>query len=229
MTATSSVAVLPVAAFPGAAASSSVTVAVTGVNATGAVGTATGIGLTNAIATGVYATGVINAVSASGGGQTQTAQGFLLGFGPVASSPIGGYLGAGAGALVTPTGVFATGVVGTARVDTVLYPSGVFATGAIGTATASGNIIILATGVAGYGVVSSVAVVIGNNTVAVFGTPIYALLGRVTVLNTSGSGILVSGVYATGRVGNVYVRQYTPVSWIGINTAQSPSWTAVIT
>jgi len=229
MPATSSVAELPVAAFPGEASSSSVTVAVTGVKATGTTGTAVAVGGVNVLPSGVFATGVINRVSASGGGQTQTAQGFLLGFGPVAALPIASYEGAGAGALVTPTGVFATGVVGTARVDTIIYVTGVSATGAIGVATASGNIVILATGVAGFGVVSSVGVVTGDNTVAVFGTPIFARLGRVTVLDPSGAGVEAFGVYAIGRIGNVYIRQYTPVSWVSVRTIQSPSWTDVIT
>ena len=259
MPAASPVAKRPVAAFPGASSSASVTVNVTGVNATVAVGTATGVGGVRVFASGVFATGVVNAVSASSGGQTQAVQGFLLGFGPVADFPIAGFLGAGAGSVAAPIGVFATGVIGTAKVDTVIYATGVNATGAIGTVTASGSIVISVSGVAGFGVVANVAVVVVDPTVAaqgfllgfgpvadfpiagflgagagavigaVFGTPIFARLGSVTVLVSSGSGVEAFGVYATGRVGDVYVRTYLPVSWVGINTAQSPGWTAVIT
>ena len=83
--------------------------------------------------------------------------------------------------------------------------------------------------IAGFGVVASVAVVLGDNTVAVFGTPIFARLGSVTILDPSGSGVVAVGVYANVRVGNVYIRQYNPVSWVSVRTIQSPGWTAVIT
>ena len=229
MTATSSVAVLPVAVFPGASSTSSVTVNVTGVNATGATGTATAIGGTNAIVVGVYATGVINSVSASGSGQTQRPQGFLLGFDPIASSPVAGFIKAGYGSVAAPIGVFATGRIGNVGVGTIVYASGVSAPGIIGSVSAGGTIVITVSGVVGYGVVSRPAVVIGINTVAVFGTPIYALLGDVTVSTITGAGVAPFGVYAVGKIGTVYVRQYTPVSWVNINTVQSPGWRAVIT
>jgi len=205
---------LAVATFQ-AKATADVTVALTGVSATGAVGTdavlhdqaVTGVAATATVGTTAPSTTVAvtgNAATASVGSVTPSAS-------------------------VSLTGVVATTSVGTTAPSTTVAVTGVEATGAVGTVTASigGDITAPVTGVSSTGTVGTLApsttvATTGVSAAGAVGTVVPASLATITgVVGTAAAGTLtpsttvtVSGVAAAAAVGGV--APGTAVGLIGV-------------
>lgn len=172
------------------------TVSVTGVSATGQVGTV--VGKTGAVAapTGVAGTGQVGTLIAK-----ILAQVALTGVS--ASGQVGAVTVTGA-ALAAPTGVAGSGSVGTVSAGVIAQVSvtGVSASGQSGTVTAKTGAKGTPTGVSATGSVGTVAVTAGV-VVTLSGVQASGSPGSVTVL--SGSVIPVTGVQGTGQAGSVSV------------------------
>lgn len=208
------------------AASPDVTVALTGVSATGDVGTVgvqhdqpiTGNAGTSAVGsvtpnttvalTGVAGTSAVGSVTPS----TSVALTGVTGTGaagtvaPSTSVALTGVAGTGAAGTVTPnttvalTGVAGTSAVGTVAPSTTIGLTGVSATGAVGTVTPSGgdggNVTVALTGVSATGSVGSVT---PSTTVALTGVAGASAVGSVT----PSAAVALTGVAGTAAVGSV--------------------------
>lgn len=189
-----------VALRPASAVSPDVTASVTGVSATGAVGTAVAVGDAAADATGVSGTGEVGDVTVSTGTNVDV---------PVTGVEATGQAGtadATGDATADATGVSATGDVGTVTVSTgtnvTADVTGVSASGEVGTATATGDATADATGVSGSGEVGTVTVVISVDvTVSVTGVEATGQVG--TAVATGDAAVDATGVSSTGQVGTV--------------------------
>lgn len=112
--------------------------------------------------------------------------------------------GGGTDATATPSGVSATGSVGTVQVnfDATVTLTGVAGTGAVGTATVALDSMAAVEGVSATGAVGSVTVNIGGDATATpAGVSATGAVGGVVVVVDGGAA--VTGVSATGAVGSV--------------------------
>lgn len=207
------------------AAGGDVTVGLTGVSATGAIGTlavALAIGLSGLAATGavgthapqnavpittVVATSAVGSVTASGGDATVALTGVSAtgSVGSVASGsspPLTGVSATssvgtvGPGASVGVSGVSGTSAVGTVSPSTTLALSGVAASGSVGTVTRGTTVAL--SGVAATGAVGSVTPSGGDGPLTLAGTQGTGAAGSVSPSIT----IALSGVSATGAAGS---------------------------
>jgi len=199
---------------------------VTGVSATGQVGTATvstGINI-NVNLTGVSATGDVGSVT------TITDQNVSV-TGVSATGNVG-TVTISIGRNVDVTGVSATGRVGSVTVTGTASTSvtGVSATGSVGSVTVSIGINVSVTGVSATGSVGSVTLVTGAN-VSVTGVSATGNVGSVSFVTTA--NVSVTGVSATGQVGTLFFFQWDTINdsqdanWVAINDSQSPNWTTI--
>jgi len=222
------------------------TVAVTGVFATGAVGSVSATGSAVVTLTGVFATGAVGSVSATGSAVVTLT-------GVFATGAVGSVSATGS-AVVTLTGVFATGAVGSVSVsgianvpvtgvsatvqlgnvypsdNEIVYPTGVFATGETGSVFVVTNANVSVTGVFATGEVGSVSVS-GSITVSVTGVFATGAVGTVSV--SGGVSVFVTGVTATGETGTVtvsitHVELVTGVSGTGFVSSVDVFGTAIV-
>lgn len=214
-----------------------VSVSVTGVSATGAVGdvTVTAISGVSVDATGVSATGAVGTVSVTAVSNVSTSVTGVSAAGAVGTVTVT------AKATVSPTGVSATGAVGTVTIDFSIRVTavGVSASGAVGTVQVSADANTTLSGVQGDSALGTVTVTIGirANVTGVSATG--AVGTAVVVFNTMA---FVTGVTAYGRVssvlvwGNVVPSQdalYASVApnqnpgYSPVNPAQSSVWTPI--
>lgn len=208
---------------------SSLTVNVTGVSATGSLGTITTGAANRPAATGVSATGSVGAVSISGKGNvtvsTVVASG-LLGTatskvnkstavtGLAATASVGSVVAANT-ISVPVTGVAAASAVGSTTQSGKgnVTPTGVSASGAVGSILGSVPNIALLTGLAASTSLGTIAISARAST-TVTGTQASALLGSVG--NVSGTAIFPLAIgAATGHVGAV--TPYQPNTKVAIN------------
>lgn len=187
-----------------ATVSADVTVNLTGVAGTGAVGTVvptvaktpTGVAGTGAVGTAVP-TVAPTVTGVAGTGQVGTAV-------PTVAPTVTGVAGTGAVGTAVPTviptvtGVAGTGAVGTVAVqlDTTATLTGVAGTGAVGTVTPT--VAPTVTGVAGTGAVGTVVPTVIPTVTGVAGT---GAAGTVTVTTTGDQVVNLTGVAGTGAVG----------------------------
>ena len=214
-----------------------VDVDVTGVEATGAVGTATVTTGSVVALTGVEATGAVGTVT------VVTATNVDVDVTGVAATGAVGTTTVTTGSVVALTGVAATGAVGTVTITATtnvnIDVTGVEATGAVGTVTVIENTATTVTGVQTTTALGSVSIVTGA-VVALTGVEATGAVGTATVeLNTS---ISVTGVQATTALGSVtalstvivpitglvaYARTSTANVWGLIDSSQTPSWDTI--
>lgn len=213
------------------ASTGDVTVPVTGVEATGAVGTV-GIPNVGVSVTGVSATGDVGTVTVA----IQT--GTIV---PVTGVSATGQVGAVSvvgTANVSLTGVSATGAVGTVVVvegtGVTANVTGVQATGAVGTVTVveGQGVAAPVTGVEATGAVGTVMVVEGQGIVApTTGVQATGYIGTVSV--TGAANVFPTGVVGYGRIGTVnvwgLVDDTQTANWQNINNVQSSGWTQIPT
>ena len=189
----------------------SVSVPVTGVQATGQIASVTAIGRTpvSVPVTGVEATGVVDSVSAAGRANVSTT-------GVAAAGSVNAVTIAGK-ANVSTIGVEATGAVGTASAVVTATPvvTGVEATGAIGTATVAGKANVSTTGVEATGSVGTVTV--STTTRVDVSTPVTGVsaTGSVNGVTVVGkASVTAIGVQGAGSVGTV-----TAIGGVSVSTA----------
>ena len=172
-------------------------------------------GQPNAVSvTGVSATGAVGSVTITEGTGISTAVTGLAGTGAVGSVTIT----QGTGVTVSATGVAGTGAVGSVAVstDNTIAVTGVAATGEISSVTAVIPKTVNVTGVAATGAVGSVTVTEGTGvTVSATGVSATGSVGSVTV--TGGAIASVTGIAATGAVGSVTVATDSVVSAVGVS------------
>jgi len=191
---------------------------VTGVSATGSVGSvtvSTGINI-DVNVTGVSATGDVGSVT------TNTDQNVSV-TGVSATGQVGSVV-----RTVDVTGVSATGQVGsvTTTSSTNVSVTGVSATGQVGSVTISIGRDVSVTGVKGTGQVGSVTITIGRN-VSVTGVSATGSVGSVTVTGTASTS--VTGVSATGQVGSVSISISRNVSVTGVSATGSVGSVTLVT
>lgn len=192
-----------------------VSVSVTGVSATGEVGTVTVTAVTGVTVpvTGVTATGELGTVSVAAISNASVSVTGVTATGTVGTVTVS------AKATVSPTGVEATGAVGTVTIDFAIHVlvTGVEATGAVGTVQVSADASTTVSGVQGDGTLGSVTVTIGirANVTGVSATG--AVGTAVVVFNTM---VFVTGVTAYGRVSSVLV-------WSNVVPAQTANYASV--
>jgi hypothetical protein len=184
----------------GSSGAVNVSVDLTGVAGTGAVGTATANGKANTTLTGVAGTGAVG--TAAGNGKASTSLTGVAGTGAVGTATANGK------ASTSLTGVSGTGQVGSVTVTAVsgvtVNLTGVSGTGAVGTATATGASVYTVTGVAGTGQVGS-ATANGKATAAATGVSGTGQVGTATVTAIQNTSTTLTGVSGTGQVGDVSV------------------------
>lgn len=215
-----------IALRPAPAVSPDITVSVTGVSATGAVGTAVAVGDATADATGVSGAGEVGTVTVTTGSAvdvTADATG-VSGAGEVGTVTVQISVDATADA----TGVSATGSVGTATVtgDATATATGVSGTGAVGTVTAVVPIDVTATatGVSATGAVGDATTATG----AVFEPTGVSATGGTGQATVTGDGTTdTTGVGATGSVGDVVVVPSIEVPTTGVSATGSVGSTTV--
>jgi hypothetical protein len=208
-----------------------VDVPVTGVSASGAVGTTTVVGTAVFPVTGVSATGQAGTATA-----VISVSATVTGVSATGAVSSAGVTGT---ATVSVTGVSATGEVGSVDVATLVIVDGVGATGQVGAVSVTGSAAIDATGVSATGAVGTV-VVIPTTNVSVTGLSASGTVGSVTVLISQ--LVSVTGVAAFGRVSGVLVwgpvlpnqdPNYGPVDptqvpgWSAVSPSQTPGYAAV--
>ena len=191
---------------------------VTGVSATGSVGSvtvSTGINI-DVNVTGVSATGDVGSVT------TITDQNVSV-TGVSATGQVGSVV-----RTVDVTGVSATGQVGsvTTTSSTNVSVTGVSATGQVGSVTIGIGRNVSVTGVKGTGQVGSVTITIGRN-VSVTGVSATGQVGSVTVTGTASTS--VTGVSATGQVGSVSISISRNVSVTGVSATGSVGSVTLVT
>lgn len=175
---------------------SSATANPTGVSSTGSAGTLlhvlqqpiTGVGASGAVGTLTASSGTVSrtptGVAATGGVGTLTAR-------SSATRTLAGVVGTGAAASLAPTNV-------------VMSLVGTSATGIAGTASAAvSSVSVPVAGVGAVGSVGSLSVSSGAVTITLVGVQAQAFLGSITV--TNGSVATCAGVSATGSVGTLRV------------------------
>lgn len=231
------------------AASGSVTVDVTDVSATGAVGTSVIEAKANAPTTGPPATGYVGDVTIAINVSVDVNTTGVSATGSTGDVTIS----TSSGANVTLTGVEATGSVGTATItafaSTILV--GIESTGSVGDTTIYAAANDNPDGVEATGSVGDVTVITAQNTMVdvtgvsadgAVGTPTFQSAYRVTGVSATGSvGIVaisvrkfisVTGVAATGYVSSVNVwsvinDNQTP-DWVPVDDTQSGSWSQIV-
>jgi hypothetical protein len=196
---------------------------VTGVGATGVVGSAVA-SLPDVVAvTGLSATGVV-------GGNNAELGGSLFGGLSFADEPFAGLaddvdstIDVTTGVSASVTGLSATGTVGTAIAtgDAIVPVTGVSATGQIGSVSVIGTADAVVTGVAATASPGTATVVEGSGIdVPVTGPRLIGQVGAVTA--TGEISVLVTGVEATGEVGQV-----GQLSWNSIIPNQNANWVEI--
>lgn len=193
---------------------------VTGLGATGSVGSVivslpTGIGVT-----GVSATGIV-------GGNNAELGGSLFGGLSFAEEPFAGLaddvnstIDVTTGVSASVTGVGATGAIGSVAVNAgaIVSVTGVTATGGAGSASVIGGGNISVTGVAATGSSGTVSVVEGIGSNVAVNSP--RLQGQVGIVAPNAEiKVFVTGVAATGQTSGASV-----VSWNEIIVNQDPNW-----
>ena len=173
-----------------------VTVNLTGVEATGATGTATVTIDIDVSLTGVSATGVV-------GDSSITADANVSPTGVEATGAVGTLI-VTADANVSPTGVAGTGAVGdvTLVYSANVSPTGISATGSVGTSTVTADANVSPTGVSATGSVGTLTVTADAN-VSPTGVEAIGAVGTATA--TADANVNTTGVSATGSVGSVAV------------------------
>ena len=205
---------------PEPSSSPSGTVAVTGVAATGGVGSVTVSLPTGATLTGLSASMPMTSTEAG----ASLLGGLAFSEEPFASLADGDLqisfqLGVG----VSVTGVAATGSVGsvTVNADANVSATGVAGTGQVGSITIDGDAIVAVTGLAGTSGVGSVTVTEGAGINVAVGSG--SAQGQVGVVTAIGNiSVLVTGVAATGATSGASV-----VAWNEIIPNQDPNWTEI--
>ncbi len=193
---------------------------VTGVGATGAVGSATA-SLPDVVAvTGVSATGVV-------GGNNAELGGSVFGGLSFAEEPFAGLaddvnstIDVTTGVSISATGLSATGAVGdvTVAAGAIVSVTGVTATGGAGSVSVIGSGDISVTGVAAIGSSGTVSVVQGVGPSVAVSSP--RLQGQVGIVAPNAEiKVFVTGVAATGQTSGASV-----VSWNEIIVTQDPNW-----
>ena len=195
-------------------------VAVTGVSATGAVGTVTVTGTAVVSLTGVSATGAVGTVALVTNANISVT-------GVSATGAVGTVSVSGA-AIVSVTGVSATGAVGTITVSVagIAPVTGVSATGAVGTVTATGTAVVSLTGVSATGELGSVTETV-STTVSLTGVSATGAVGTVALFTNA--NISVTGVSATGAVGTVSVSVTGVVPVTGVSATGAVDTVALVT
>ena len=180
----------------------SIVVNVTGVSATGAVGSVTATGGAAAAATGSAATGAV-------GGVTVTGTALVAATGSGATGQVGSPSISGNSTTDT-TGSAGTGQVGSviAAAGASVSVTGVEATGAVGSVTVTGSALVSVTGSAATGEVGSVATT-GDAVVSLTGAE---GIGEVGEINFPGVDVDLTGVEGAGQVGDVLVTATENVS-----------------
>lgn len=234
----------------------SVDVSVTGVGGNALLGTVvagivavfevTGVGATGSVGTLQSVTGTANVelVGVQGTTELGTVQ-------PTSAVRVTGVSGTGeissvivdADAIVVEDGVEGTGQLGTVefRITGQVFPQGVQGEGQIGQADAVAASVVVEEGDVGFGLLGTPTIRGDANVDSYFFTPsIRANLGSVNVV----SGYRVNGVQAAASVGSVLVRinkqvtvtgvsaigrVQTPLVWGNINDNQDPDWRVIPT
>jgi len=197
----------PIAAAPLASTgevSTPVTVIVTGVQASGAVGTVTATGIANIPVTGLEATGGVGTVTVAAAANTGVS-------GESATGNTGTVTVAGT-AVITPTGIEATGQTGTVAIsgDAIFSVTSVEATTAVGSVTVAVSIDVAVTGESATGDTGTV-VITGQANVPVTGLEATGAVGTVTV--AANANVQPSGVSASASLP-------VPISFSGVGDAQ---------
>ena len=202
---------------PSGGGGTDVDVDVTGVEATGAVGTVTVTATinVNTDVTGVEATGAVGTATVTATINVNTDVTGVEATGAVGTATVT------TGSVAALTGVEATGAVGTATADTSsnidVDVTGVEATGAVGTATVTTGSVVALTGVEATSAVGTVTVTATTDVdVDVTGVEATGAVGTVTI--TENTGVDVTGVEATGAVGTVTITENTGVDVTGVQT-----------
>lgn len=199
-------------------ASPSVSVLVTGLSATGAVGTATVITAVDVSVsvTGQAVTGSVGAAAISSDVDTTVT-------GLSSSAGVGSATASGT-ASTDVTGQEASGFVGVATVTTSsvipvsVSVTGQSATSSVGLVATFGDANIFPAGVPSSGVVGQ-ASPSGDANTTVTGQGAAAIVGTVTVLVPASVSVAVNGVSALGRVGSAVVIQFITVNLTGVSAS----------
>jgi hypothetical protein len=197
-----------------------VNVPVTGVEATGAVGTATASSSLTQTVTGQSATGAVGTVTTiQNVDYTVTGQSATGQVGTVTTAQNVDY---------TVAGQSATGAVGTPTVSTnvTLTTDSVFATGQVGAVTTAQNVDYTVTGQFATGQVGTPTVIIGQlvTTDSVFAT------GQVgTVTTAQNVDYTVTGQSATGAIGTVSFVQSSTIAVTGVSSTGAVGGVEVLT
>ncbi len=179
---------------------SGVSVSLTGVQATGQVGSLAPTGGALISLTGVQATGQVGTLT------IETASGVNVSLtGVQATGQVGNLIAAG-GAIISITGVQATGQVGTLTIETAggvnVSLTGVQATGQVGSLVATGGAIAIPGGVSALGVVGNLSTRL-DTIVNLLGVSAEGLVGALDI--TGGANVSITGVQATGQVGTLTI------------------------
>jgi hypothetical protein len=187
----------------------SVVVNVTGVSATGAVGSVTATGGASTAATGSEGTGQVGSPIVSGDASTAAT-------GSGGTGQVGSVVAA-AGADVAVTGLEASGAVGSVTVvaSAAVSVTGVEGTGEVGTVAVAGDAVVSLTGVAATGEVGE----LNFPAVEVYleGVSASGLVGSVTVNAVENVTVPLTGVSATGLVGTAVAAISESVSVTGVS------------
>jgi len=175
-----------------------VTVSITGVSSTSAVGTLSAIGAATASVTGISSTGGVGNLSVVGAANVA-----ITG---VAATGGVGTLSVAAGALVSLTGVNATGQAGDVTValagGVTVSITGVEATGGIGALSAIGGAVAAPSGVSATGQVGTLTAVVAQ-TVTLTGVNAAGEVGAMTI--DAGAVVSITGVVSTAAAGTITV------------------------
>jgi hypothetical protein len=199
-------------------ASPGVTVNVTGVFASGVIGTATVAAAANILTTGPPATGSVGDVSVTTGGDVNVSVDVT---GVQATGSVGDVTVA-AKANVSLTGVEATGSVGdvtvAAQIPAQVSVTGVEATGSVGDVTVAAKANVSLTGVEATGAVGDVTVAVPAS-VTLTGVEASGAVGTVTVSLATPVSVSVTGVEATGSVGTLDVTGKANTTLTGVEAS----------
>jgi len=206
---------------------SSVDVFPTGVSATSAVGTATVRGDATIVLTGLDATGAVGAVDVATPGTVTVVVTGLAATGFVSTVTVNVRTN------VFPDGVSATGDVGAVgfSLGNVTDVSGIFASGEVGLVAASGASVFAATGISCLGEVGSVGAFAGV-IISLTGESVFGFVGDVDLTGTA--NVVLTGSQATGIAGKAIITPgWDPVddtqgpNWNPVDDAQTPNWTEI--
>lgn len=213
------------------AASGGVSVNITGVSATAAVGTPTVTGFGNVTLTGVNSTAAVGTLTASlpitatlTGVAATAAVGTptVTGIGNVTLSGVNATAAAGTLSItgfasVTLTGVLATAAVNVPTITAAanIFPTGVVATTAVNIPTVSGKANVTLSGVNATGTAGDVTVSVGGAiSVTLTGVNATAAVGAPTI--TGFANVSITGIAATAQIGTLTTSAASNVSVTGV-------------